>query len=130
MLLGIAVPKVPRIYQTSKSGIYRSTTMAREIEIEPPVDLIIKGHLYEIGQVNDEVLDGRQGYPMSEQGYHRTLKETAECASIDEVHTVAQRIKDHIQRLEKRPSNRKVRREAREVVTEAGYPATSYLNRA
>jgi len=104
--------------------------MAREVEVDQPVDLIIKGHLYEIGQVNDAVLDGRQGYPMSEKGYHRTLKETSECASIDEVHTVAQRIKDHIQRLEKRPSNRKVRREAREVVTEAGYPATSYLNKA
>jgi len=104
--------------------------MAREIEINPRTDLVIKGHLYEIGEVNDEIIGGRQGYPMSEQGYYRTLKEVADCASLEEVDSIALWIKNQIQRVEERPSNRKVRREAREIVTEAGYPATSYLNRA
>lgn len=104
--------------------------MAEEVDLDPQIDLIIKGHLYEIGEINDEILGGRQGYPMSEGGYNQTLREVAECASIDEVHAVAQRIKSHIQRVEERPSNRKVRRAARDIVTEAGYPATRYLNKA
>lgn len=56
-------------------------------------ELRIKGHLYEITELNDEVLDSRQGFPMSEEGYRKTLKSVAECAGADMVDDVAGHIK-------------------------------------
>jgi len=41
--------------------------------MERDVELRIKGHLYEIASVNDEVLESRQGIPASERGYRKTL---------------------------------------------------------
>ncbi|WP_256394192.1 hypothetical protein [Natronoarchaeum rubrum] len=93
-------------------------------------ELLIKGHLYELQEINDEVLGGRQGYPMSEQGYKATLVNVSECADLDVVDEVAEYIKESIQDNGERPKNRKIRRVARTKVTEAGYPANSYLNAA
>ena len=33
------------------------------------VELRIKGHLYEIQEINDEVIGGQQGWPMAKTGY-------------------------------------------------------------
>jgi len=94
------------------------------------LELRIKGHLYEIQQVNDDQLESRQGYPMAEMGYQTTLLNVADCADADAVDEVAQYIKDYIQEYDERPANRKVRRKARSVVSQAGYPANRYLNAA
>lgn len=101
-----------------------------EPELGRGSELRMKGHLYEIRETNDENLNGRQGYPMSESGYERTLREVADCASISELDAVANRIKVHIREKKERPANRKIRKEARKIVSEAGYPASAYLNRA
>lgn len=93
-------------------------------------ELRIKGHLYEIMEVNDDVIGGQQGFHMAEQGYIKTLINVADCADPDAVDEVARYIKEHIRKTEERPANRKVRRTARTVVTEAGYPANRYLNSA
>lgn len=93
-------------------------------------ELRVKGHLYEIAKVNDRVIGGRQGWPASEGGYKRTLLNVAECADKEAVDEVALNIKDYIESNEERPTNRRVRRHARSLVTEKGFPATSYLNNA
>ena len=94
------------------------------------VELRIKGHLYEIASVNDEVLGSRQGYPVAEGGYEKTLKSVAAIAGPDFVDEVAEYIKDHIQKRKERPTNQMVRREARSLVSKAGYPPDEYLNAA
>ena len=100
------------------------------IKIERNDELRLKGHLLEIREVNDEVLGGRQGYPMAEVGYKKTLQEVLECATVSEMDEIAEYIKSEIKRKNERPTNRKVRRTARRVVSEAGFPASGYLNRA
>ena len=60
------------------------------------VELRIKGHLHEIASVNDEVLESRQGYPMSESAYEKTLKSVAAIAGpdfVDEVQDELDRIR-------------------------------------
>jgi hypothetical protein len=101
-----------------------------EPELRRGVELRLKGHLYEIGETNDAVLGGRQGYPRAKQGYERTLREVADCADPDTLDRVAAHIKDEMSETGERPSNRSVRRAARQIVSEAGYPASAYLNRA
>lgn len=101
-----------------------------EPELGRGSELRLKGHLYEIRETNDENLDGRQGYPMAETGYERTLREVADCANLSELDAVATRIKEHMRKKNERPANRKIRKEARKIVSEAGYPASAYLNRA
>lgn len=93
-------------------------------------ELRVKGHLYEIAKVNDQVIGGQQGWPAAEGGYKRTLLNVADCANDIAVDEVASYINDYIRTNEERPTNRKVRRHARSVVTEKGYPATPYLNKA
>lgn len=94
------------------------------------LELRIKGHLYEIREVNDEAIGGQQGLPMAESGYRTTLFNVADCADASAIDEVAAHIKTYIQNHNERPPNREVRRHARSIVSEAGYPATSYLNRA
>jgi len=98
--------------------------------LQHDIELRLKGHLYELRETNDEVLDGRQGYPIAESGYKRTLREVADCATRSELDNVAEYIKRYVREEKERPPNRKVRRVARKVVSEEGYPPTAYLNRA
>lgn len=101
-------------------------TMALSREME----LRINGHLQEIRQVNNRVIGSRQGFPPAIRGYNHTLVSVAECATIEEVDQVAEFIKSKIRDEGDRPRNRKVRREARSIVSQAGYPADSFLNAA
>ena len=94
------------------------------------LELRVKGHLYEIIEVNDEVLDGRQGFPMSEEGYEKTLRSVAEDAGAKQVDEVAEWIKDYFRKNEERPLNRDVRREARKIISKAGFVPGEYLNAA
>jgi|GEM_PF-1650357 len=100
------------------------------LDVERDVELRIKGHLYEIGLVNDQVIESRQGYPASEGGYARTLESVASVANAELVDEVAEYIKDFIQDRKARPENQDVRIEARSKVSQAGHPADSYLNSA
>lgn len=94
------------------------------------LELRIKGHLYEIRETNGEVIGGEQGYPMAERGYQSTLQSVASCANEEVLDAVAEHIKDRMRNTGERPENRKVRRTARRLVSEAGYPPNQYLNRA
>ncbi|AXG07825.1 hypothetical protein DU500_16090 [Haloplanus rubicundus] len=94
------------------------------------LELRIKGHLYEIEGVNDEVLGSEQGLPMSVRGYEKTLKSVANCGEDELVDQVAESIKEHIRTHEDRPENQTVRRDARMLLTEQGIAPDSYLNRA
>lgn len=98
--------------------------------MERDAELRIKGHLYEISSVNDEVLESRQGYPASEEGYRRTLDSVMEIAGTDMMDEVAAYIKEYIQEHQERPANQTVRKEAQSRVSKAGYPADEYLNAA
>lgn len=89
----------------------------------------IHGHLYEIGEANDEVIEHRQGFPAAvEMGWKPTLQHVAKCASLDEVDEVAAYIKDHIRERADRPRNRKVRRTARTICRQNGYEVDDYLD--
>ena len=98
--------------------------------MERDLELRIKGHLYEIESVNDDVLGSRQGYPSSEEGYEKTLISVAEVAGLELMDEVAANIKGYIRENRERPANQKVRREARSLVSKAGYPPDEYLNAA
>lgn len=52
------------------------------------------------------------------------------CATVDELDEIAQYIKDQISEYGKRPTNRIVRRIARTLISQAGYPADEFLNAA
>jgi len=92
------------------------------------LELRIKGHLYELGTVNDDVLGTRQGFHSAEQGHASTLESVADCAGADMVDRVAEII-GHIREREERPTNQSVRREARTLLSEEGYISNRYLNR-
>jgi hypothetical protein len=99
-------------------------------DIDRDAELRARGHLYEIGKLNDEFVGSRRGYHMTEEGYETTLRNVAECAGLNELDEIAEYIKDQIRETKSRPANRRVRRYARRVVTEAGQPANEYLNAA
>lgn len=90
----------------------------------------MKGHLYEIGSVNDEVLDSRQGFPASEDGYRRTLESVVDIAGQELFDEIAEYIKEHIREKQERPENQAVRKKARRRVSKAGHPPDEYLNAA
>ncbi len=94
------------------------------------LELRIKGHLYEITEVNEEVLGSEQGLPMSVSGYEKTLRSVANCGNSELVDRVAESIKKHIRTHEDRPENQTVRRDARILLTEQGIAPDTYLNRA
>jgi hypothetical protein len=94
------------------------------------LELRIKGHLYEIGEANNEVIDTRQGFPMAKKGYEKTLMSVASCSNPELVDQIANNIKEHIRSHEERPSNRSVRRDARMLLAEEEIAADSYLNNA
>jgi hypothetical protein len=93
-------------------------------------ELRLKGHLYEIASVNDEVLGSDQGFPASESGYRRTLESVVDIAGTDLMDEMAAYIKDYMEAERERPANQDVRKEARSRVSKAGYPADEYLNAA
>lgn len=99
-------------------------------DVHRDLELRIKGHLYEITEVNGEVLGSEQGLPMSEKGYKKTLRSVANCGNGELVDKVAESIKEHIRTHEERPQNRTVRRDARMLLTEQRIAPDAYLNRA
>lgn len=99
-------------------------------DVNRDLELRIKGHIYEIATVNDEVLGSRQGFPMAERGYAKTLESVAGCAGIDLVDRVADDIREHIRTKEERPENQSVRRDARLLIAEEGFLPDTYLNGA
>lgn len=101
-----------------------------DLDVDRNVELRIKGHLYEIEEVNDKVIESQQGLPASRAGYTRTLESVARVANAELVDEVAEYIKDFIQDQESRPENQDVRIEARRKVSQAGYPPDPYLNSA
>ncbi|WP_144902208.1 hypothetical protein [Halobellus captivus] len=98
--------------------------------MERDVELRMKGHLYEIAAANDEVLESRQGFPASEEGYKQTLESVVDTAGLDLMDEMAAYIKEYIQEHEERPANKTVRKKARIRVSRAGYPPDDYLNEA
>jgi hypothetical protein len=94
------------------------------------LELRIKGHLYEITEVNEEVLGSEQGLPMSVSGYRKTLRSVADRGDSKLMDQVAESIEEHIRTHEDRPENQTVRRDARMLLTEQGIAPDSYLNRA
>jgi hypothetical protein len=99
-------------------------------DVHRDLELRIRGHLYEIAAVNDEVLGSRQGFPASETGYRKTLQSVTDVAGPDLMDEVAASIKEHIRTHEERPANQAVRKDARKLVSKAGYPPDDYLNAA
>lgn len=94
------------------------------------LELRIQGHLREVALVNDCVIGHRQGFPPAMTGYEKTLQSVATCATVDELDEIARHIKDRIRNHGERPPNRLVRRTARTIVSQAGYPADNFLNAA
>ena len=94
------------------------------------LELRIKGHLYEIRETNDEAIGSRQGYPMAENGYEKTLQSVANCSNPELVDQVAENIKEHLRTQEERPRNRSIRRDARMLLAEEEIVADRYLNTA
>lgn len=94
------------------------------------LELRIKGHLYEIREINDQVLGTRQGFPMAERGYQKTLQSVASCSNPELVDRVAKNVKEQIRSCEERPSNRSIRRDARMLLADEGIVADNYLNMA
>jgi len=94
------------------------------------LELRIKGHIYEIREINDQVLGTRQGFPMAERGYQKTLQSVASCSNTELVDRVANKIKDQIHSREERPSNQSIRRDARMLLADEGIVADKYLNTA
>jgi hypothetical protein len=94
------------------------------------VELRIKGHLYEIGSLNDEILGSRQGFPASERGYRKTFESVVDIAEPEMMDKIAMYIKEYIQEQQERPANQTVRKKARSQVSKAGYPPDEYLNAA
>lgn len=96
--------------------------------MERSLELRIKGHLYEIQTVNDDVIESGQGLPRALQGYQKTLASVADCAGSELTDRVAEQIKDHIRSEEERPANRALRRDARMLLADEGIVADEYLN--
>lgn len=94
------------------------------------LELRVKGHLYEISTIDDEIIDSKQGFHMAESGYRKTLESVAECADAELVDEIADEIKDHIRTENERPRNQSVRREARMLLAEKDIVADKYLNQA
>lgn len=126
--IGFADIGNPRISNTGNQRLF--ATQQENVAMDRSLELRIKGHLYEIREINDEVLDSQQGFPMSKEGYKKTLQSVADCSNPELVDQVANSIKEHIRSHEERPSNRSVRRDARMDLAEEGIVADSYLNRA
>lgn len=121
----LAIPGLPTLTITDYIPIRQEGR-----HMDRGLELRIKGHLYEIREINDQVLDTRQGFPMAERGYQKTLQSVADCSNLELVDQVANKIKEHIRTREERPSNRAIRRDARLLLADEGIAADNYLNTA
>jgi hypothetical protein len=98
--------------------------------MERSLELRIKGHLYEIRKIDDEVIANGQGFKSAIEGYRKTLESVAECAIGDLVDKVARDVKEHIRSEEERPPNADVRVDARKLLVNEGFLPDEYLNSA
>jgi len=105
-------------------------TRIRAPDVNRDAELRVKGHLYELDKLDDEHVDTKQGFHSAEKGYSRTLESVADCAELEMVDIVAENIKEHIRIEGERPDNKSVRRDARMLLSEEGFVADEYLNRA
>ena len=119
---------IPGLVQLVLSGYMGIQSYLRIMDRD--IELRIKGHLYEIATIDDGMIDNRQGFHAAENGYRKTLESVADVAGTELVDEVAAYIKEYIETHQERPRNQKVRREARSIVSKAGYPADEYLNAA
>lgn len=94
------------------------------------LELRIRGHLYEIEEIDDETIGNAQGFHSSEEGYAKTLESVAECAGVELVDQVAGDIKEHIRKREERPQNADLRVDARKLLVNEGILPDEYLNSA
>lgn len=108
------------------SGITGYLLMA----ITRDLELRLHGHLREITLANDDVIGSRQGFPPTITAYEKTLRSVAECATVNELDEIAEHIKDQIRNHGQRLANRRVRRTARTLISQVGYPADDFLNAA
>jgi RNA polymerase-interacting CarD/CdnL/TRCF family regulator len=95
--------------------------------MERSTELRIKGHLYEIRELNDEVIESRQGLPSSLKGYQKTLESVARSGTVDELDTVADVIKKSMREQESRPKNKSVREAARDILADEEILPEDYL---
>lgn len=109
-------------------GIYGVSGSA--LGMKRSLELRIKGHLYEIGAVNDEVLGSGQGFPAAETDYKKTLESVADCAGAELVDAVANSVNDAIRTNGERPANQSVRKDARMRLADEDIVADKNLNRA
>ncbi|AKH98639.1 hypothetical protein [Halanaeroarchaeum sulfurireducens] len=91
------------------------------------LELRIKGHLFEIESLNDDIIESQQGLPQSLEGYQKTLQAVAEDATLEHMDEVAEGIKEYIRQNEDRPKNRDIRRDARKSISEDGHVLGKYL---
>lgn len=99
-------------------------------DMERVVELQVKGHLREIENIDEEVIENGQGRPPAMDGYRRTLESVAECAGPEMVGEVADEIKNRIKTSESRPANHKIRTYAAKRVAADGIAPDEYLLRA
>lgn len=110
-----------RRYMGCQSGVL---LMERDMELR------IKGHLFEILEVDNEIIGNRQGQQSSKDGFSDTLESVASCGNAELVDQVAEDIKQHIRSREERPRNQNVRIDARKLLVSEGFLPDEYLNSA
>lgn len=103
---------------------------SRVLLMDRGMQLRIKGHLYEIEEIDDEIIGNAQGLESAKTGYQRTLKSVADRAGTELVDRVANDIKEHIRSREERPRNADVRVDARMLLADEDIVAGDYLNSA
>ncbi len=81
--------------------------------MERDLELRVKGHLYEIGEVNDEIIGDRRGFIDARHGYRQILELVGErVGTAGMVDKYAKMIKEEMQRDGERPPTRRIRRRA------------------
>jgi gas vesicle protein len=95
--------------------------------MERSVELRIKGHLYEIREANDAIVESRQGLHVSLNAYKKTLESVAKSGDVELVDDVAGDIKDRLKETGDRPSNQEMRKEARTLLAEQDIVPDDYL---
>jgi hypothetical protein len=95
--------------------------------MDQSVELRIKGHLYEILEANDAVIESRQGLHVSLNAYQKTLESVAKSGDLELVDEVAGDIKDRLKETGDRPSNQEMRKEGRARLAEQDIVPDDYL---